>query len=366
MQNPACHEKCPGCKLYALSQPEILVQKEKWLRNKLSDWAERLDTIRLPDPSHSLNYRNRICLSTIWDQGKWAFGLVRGTEIISLHHCPVHSEKIRKSVNLFVKNLSSGMLFPLVYYVQAGSQVTLIVKQKKTPDTSWLDEEFINNMKRIGIEGLWLHLNPGAGRNVFAKNYWHLLWGTPRSIDSNEFIYGPRSFQQLLPSLYQQSLDQSQAFLAPGSDDLVIDLYCGIGTGLARWISCKCHSIGVETNGEAVECAQKNAPSAVVLRGKCKDRIPQLSDWIAASKTDSRQLLYVNPPRTGMELEVLEWVVKGYKPQRIVYLSCSAGTLRRDLNALAAAGYRIIKITPYDFFPQTIHLETLSLLERDI
>jgi tRNA/tmRNA/rRNA uracil-C5-methylase (TrmA/RlmC/RlmD family) len=52
-----------------------------------------------------------------------------------------------------------------------------------------------------------------------------------------------------------------------------------------------------------------------------------------------------------------------FRPQRMAYLSCSAGTLRRDLEHLTAAGYRVMRIIPYDFFPQTHHVETLVFLK---
>lgn len=58
-------------------------------------------------------------------------------------------------------------------------------------------------------------------------------------------------------------------------------------------------------------------------------------------------------------------MVGDYRPKRIAYLSCSAGTLRRDLEGLPVSGYRVVRIIPYDFFPQTYHVETLVLLERE-
>jgi tRNA/tmRNA/rRNA uracil-C5-methylase (TrmA/RlmC/RlmD family) len=75
-------------------------------------------------------------------------------------------------------------------------------------------------------------------------------------------------------------------------------------------------------------------------------------------------LLYVNPPRTGIEGEVLKWIVTSFRPKRMAYLSCSTGTLRRDLEELIHAGYLIKSITPYDFFPHTYHVETLVLLDE--
>ncbi|MEZ5584571.1 MAG: hypothetical protein R3F37_19025 [Candidatus Competibacteraceae bacterium] len=74
--------------------------------------------------------------------------------------------------------------------------------------------------------------------------------------------------------------------------------------------------------------------------------------------------MYVNPPRTGLEPEILDWTIQEYRPARMAYLSCSAGTLHRDLMGLTTAGYAVERIIPYDFFPQTYHVETLVLLRR--
>ena len=77
-----------------------------------------------------------------------------------------------------------------------------------------------------------------------------------------------------------------------------------------------------------------------------------------------RFLVFANPPRLGLEPEVVHWLVDVGSPQRIAYLSCSAGTLARDLSVLCDAKYRVCEIQPYDFFPQTHHVETLVFLER--
>ena len=59
---------------------------------------------------------------------------------------------------------------------------------------------------------------------------------------------------------------------------------------------------------------------------------------------------------------VRDWAAAEFRPERLAYLSCSAGTLNRDLSALAAAGYTVEALMPYDFFPQTHHVETLALM----
>jgi tRNA/tmRNA/rRNA uracil-C5-methylase (TrmA/RlmC/RlmD family) len=199
---------------------------------------------------------------------------------------------------------------------------------------------------------------------MFAKHGWHLLWGKDHAINASGLIYGRTSFSQLIHRLHSCSLDETEAFLDPWPEDCMVDLYCGIGSSLVRWTSKRAYAIGIETGGEAVECALRNAPEAMVLRGTCQQRLPQLQQWIDNKYKDgSQKLLYANPPRTGIEPKVLEWITGKMLPDRIAYLSCSAGTLKRDLDIITAKGYRVRRIIPYDFFPQTHHVECLVLAD---
>ncbi len=362
---PGCVPECPGCAHRYLTSQQSLSQKENWLKNRLSAWATKFDQIRTVDENARWEYRGKVCLSTHWEHSAWQFGLIKNETVIPIHDCPVHTRQIRNSVSLFSACLPAADFCPLAYYVQTGSQITLVVKSKQMPDLKWLDSSLINALKHIGIKGLWLHLNPCTGKKVFAKNTWHLLFGSPRSVDKSKFTYGPGAFQQLIPALYNQALSSAETFLAPAAKDIFIDLYCGIGTGLARWQKRCTNVMGVELDKEAVACAGENAVKAEFLRGKCSDRIPQLIQWADSQPTDGDRLLYVNPPRTGLEPEVLHWISDKYKPTRMAYLSCSAGTLQRDLVHLEKNGYEIIKVTPYDFFPQTLHVETMAFIKSE-
>jgi tRNA/tmRNA/rRNA uracil-C5-methylase (TrmA/RlmC/RlmD family) len=241
-----------------------------------------------------------------------------------------------------------------------------VVKTNRLPDLSWFSPGVADALGSVGVEALWVHLNPSTGKRVFAKRDWHLVWGRPRSVTPTGFMYGPTSFSQLVPSLHTESLDTAEAFLAPAPGDLVIDLYAGIGLSLSRWDRRGARTIGVEISREAVDCARYNVPGALVLRGSCRDRIPQLNDWSDACSTPgSRRFLYANPPRTGLEPEILDWATACYRPDRIVMLSCSAGTLSRDLQRLEQSGYCVERLAPYDFFPQTHHVETAAFLQRN-
>lgn len=357
-----CESRCPGCRHRNLSAADSAAQKAAWLRERLAPWAERLQPLQTVDEAARWAYRRKVCLSAVWSEAAgWQFGLWRRDELIPIPDCPVHADSVRALVRWLMRVLSPYPLFPLAFLVQSGAQATLIVKSHRVASLDGLSVAACEALAAAGLEGLWLHRHPAAGRRLFARNGWQLLWGRPRSRDALGLIYGPTAFQQLIPVLYRRALDAAEAFLAPQAGDGLADLYCGIGASLSRWTARGARVLGVELGGEAVECARLNAPGAEVLRGKCVDRLPQLRDWTPPRKS---RLLYLNPPRTGLEPEVLEWATEQFRPERLAYLSCSAGTLSRDLQGLTAAGYAVEALQPYDFFPQTHHVETLALLRR--
>ena len=358
-----CVPLCPGCQHRNLSAAESVAQKTNYLRRVLADWAELIAPIQsLPDEAR-WHYRDKVVLTTAWDSKRgWLFGMLRWDELIPIHACPVQSEQTTVLIGLLRRSMPDVSKFRMAYLVKSGKQVTLVVKAKTVLDEQWVST-ITADLQQLGIEGLWLHLNPATGRKVFAKNSWRLLYGQAQSKDEYGYIYGPTAFQQLIPSLYHDSLAAALAHLKPDTTSKIVDLFCGRGISLAQWTSSGARVMGIELSGEAVTCAQSNAAAAQVLRGTCVTRLPQLDAWTSKHKMNL-PLLYVNPPRSGLENELLDWILNHYRPARVAYLSCSAGTLRRDLQRFCAAGYLVKRIEPYDFFPQTQHVEALALLSK--
>jgi 23S rRNA (uracil1939-C5)-methyltransferase len=74
-------------------------------------------------------------------------------------------------------------------------------------------------------------------------------------------------------------------------------------------------------------------------------------------------IILVDPPRSGLEPRALDGLL-ALKPRVLVYISCDPATLGRDAKRLVSAGYSLLKITPFDLFPQTYHIESISFWER--
>jgi tRNA/tmRNA/rRNA uracil-C5-methylase (TrmA/RlmC/RlmD family) len=327
----------------------------------LQPWADSIWPIVGPSPDRRLGYRDRVTLTARWqaDTG-WRFGLVRRDELIAIHDCPVHTRRVRTLVHVLAERLPPGTEFPLAYLHVSGAQATLIVKARRAATAPLAD--LTAALAATGLEGCWLHLHPAAGRRLFARSGWQLLWGVPRSRDAHGLEHGPTAFAQALPELHAASLAAARAHLRPSPEVSVLDLYCGYGASLREWTMAGSAALGVELSGEAVELAAVNAPLATVLRGTCVQRLPQVHDWWGARRVE--RVAYVNPPRSGLEVETVAALATDLRPARLAYLSCSAGTLARDLASLVAAGYRVSGIHPYDFFPLTHHVEALALLDR--
>jgi hypothetical protein len=247
---------------------------------------------------------------------------------------------------------------PLAYVHVAGAQATLIAKTRSLDPA--LFAELLEGLGPVGLDGLWLHCHPSAGRKLFARSGWQCLWGKSASVGHGGLVHGPTSFQQLLPALHAESLQAAARYLAPRAGDAVLDLYCGLGASLQAWRRAGAATLGIELGGDAVDCARRNAPGAIVLRGTCVQRLPQVREWW--QRQPATRLVYVNPPRSGLEPDLQAALVEELRPDRIAYLSCSAGTLARDLACFEDAAYRVDGLVPYDFFPGTHHVECLALL----
>lgn len=360
---PGCVQSCPACPHRHLSTEESLARKQDWLQKRLGDFSEYLQEIRSVTDENRWHYRHKVCLSAEHEMNTWKIGVMKHERVIPIETCPVQAEQVNRSIRIISNILPPPEKFPLAYFMQSGAQKTLVCKCRELPDLSWLGEELKTELAMAGTEGLWLHLNPATGKKIIGKGGWYLIFGKPRSYSTDGFIYGPLSFQQVLPELYNNSLTTASEFLNPSAETATIDLYCGTGKTLKTWTEAGSSAIGVELGGEAIECAVENAPGAILLRGTCAQRIPQLDGFVESARENGKEiLLYANPPRTGLEIKISKWIAEKLRPVRFAYLSCSAGTLYRDLTILTEHGFSVKSIIPYDFFPQTLHVETLALL----
>ena len=177
---------------------------------------------------------------------------------------------------------------------------------------------------------------------------------------------GPLSFYQVntlaAEQLYRIAADYAQ--LTP--NDLLLDLYCGMGTIGLSMVDSYRELIGVEIVPEAIDSAKANAArmgDAVAAKSRffCADA-GQAATQLAAEGLHP-DVIILDPPRKGCDESTLSAVVK-MSPRRVVYVSCNPSTAARDAKWLEAHGYHAEKVQPVDLFPRTKHVEAVLLLTK--
>jgi 23S rRNA (uracil1939-C5)-methyltransferase len=145
------------------------------------------------------------------------------------------------------------------------------------------------------------------------------------------------------------------------SADVLLDAYCGVGLFTLALADAAAEVIGIESSPSACEDFAWNAgalPNVSLHEGAVEEVLPALR-----SQSQAADVVIVDPPRAGAGPEVIRELT-ALGPRRVVYVSCDPATLARDAVHLAAAGYRLLDAQPVDLFPQTYHVETVTVWER--
>ncbi len=185
-----------------------------------------------------------------------------------------------------------------------------------------------------------------------------------RIVKGRELLVPFEGFFQASTALTDGLVDIVMEFAGAGPGETVLDLYCGSGL-FSLFLAPACRSlVGIEIDGEAVECARLNMErhgirNAVFHEGDVRD---VLEREFGGGKA-AIDAVVLDPPRTGCEREVLDLVI-GLRPLRIVYVSCDPATLARDARQLVDSGYSLTTVRPVDMFPQTKHIEAVALFKK--
>ena len=205
--------------------------------------------------------------------------------------------------------------------------------------------------------------------NVILGSETHTLYG-PGFIEDTlcgvPVQLGPLSFYQVNTLAAEQLYGIAAEYAQLTPDDLLLDLYCGMGTiGLSMADHCR-ELIGVEIVPEAIESAKANAArmgDAIAAKSRffCADAGKAASQLAAEGLHPD--VVMLDPPRKGCDEATLSAVVT-MSPRRVVYVSCNPSTAARDAKWLEEHGYRAEKVQPVDLFPRTKHVECVIALSK--
>ena len=218
------------------------------------------------------------------------------------------------------------------------------------------------------IATILLNVN-SKNTNVILGTETHTLYG-PGYIEDTlcgvPVQLGPLSFYQVNTLAAERLYGIAAQYAQLTPDDLLLDLYCGMGTiGLSMVDHCR-ELVGVEIVPEAIESAKANAArmgDAVAAKSCffCADA-GQAATRLAAEGLHP-DVVMLDPPRKGCDEATLSAVVR-MAPRRVVYVSCNPSTAARDAAWLEQNGYHAEKVQPVDLFPRTKHCECVIALSK--
>jgi 23S rRNA (uracil1939-C5)-methyltransferase len=244
--------------------------------------------------------------------------------------------------------------------------VCIVVNGTKLPQSDRL-------VKRLeGIDGMTsISINVNREKtNKILGDRCKTIWGQDYITDyigDVKYQISPLSFYQVNPIqtrvLYEKALEYAE--LSGG--ETVWDLYCGIGT-ISLFLARQAGKVyGVEIVPQAIEDARRNAAlnnleNVEFYVGKAEEVLPREYE----KNGTYADVIVVDPPRKGCDMTLLETIV-AMSPKRVVYVSCDAATLARDLKYLLSQGYNLEKAACFDQFCHCgMHIETVAVVTKTV
>jgi 23S rRNA (uracil1939-C5)-methyltransferase len=376
-------DKCGGCQIMHMDYAKQLEYKEDKVRSSLERIGGFTDIPMEPicGMEEPYYYRNKSQYPVGRNkEGKVIIGFYAGRthSIIDTEHCYIGAQvntPIIEFMRTFIEDYNiepyneekhTGLLRHIlirVGYKTGEVMVCLVINGKDIPHK----KELIEGLVKIpGMKSVCLNINTSKS-NVILGDRIIGLWGEPYITDyigSIKYRISPLSFFQVNPiqteKLYNIALDYADL----DGDELVWDLYCGIGT-ISLFLAQKAKKVyGVEIIPQAIEDARTNAKLNAIENvefyvGAAEDVLPQ------KHKEDNvdADVIVVDPPRKGCDQSLLDTILS-IAPEKIVYVSCDPATLARDLKYLCESKYEIKRVRPVDQFGHSVHVETVCLLCR--
>jgi 23S rRNA (uracil1939-C5)-methyltransferase len=390
---PSCivADKCGGCQWQHV---DYEYQKEA-KHNLVVQALERVGGFLHPgveallDPDESLHYRNKSTYpigisenNTFHAQDKkpGTHGRViagyyqKGShKIVNLNQCPIQDarldpilERIKQDIQtanwqIYNESTHRGLIRHLSLRIgrRTGEKLVTIVATEGQIKGLWpIAKEW---MEAFDLVGVCLNVNPAKTNAIFGEQ--------TNCIIGRDYLretFAGLKFQIKAETFFQVYTEQAEAMLEViereldlKGDELILDAYCGVGTLTLPLAQKSKFVIGIDVQRSAIEHAKMNAMMNEITNiewniGSVEALLPSLE-----ARPD---VVVLDPPRKGCDGIVIQSLID--RPaSRIVYMSCNPATLARDLKMLCGSGkYKLGKIQPADFFPQTSHVETVAFL----
>ena len=372
---------CGGCDFWHMDYEEETRLKAERVRQCLNRiGGESLEDMPILAAPTCYGYRNKAQYPVSSQKNRVFAGFFKaGThQVVENEKClilPSETDRVKKIVIDYVNHYrisaydettGKGLLRHIYVRRGAVSQqilVCLVVNGRKLPHI----EDLIQRLQAVpGFTSLVLSVNTKAGNTVLGEEF-ITLYG-PGYIEDTlcglDFRLSARSFYQVNHHQAQRLYEAAIAQAEITKEDLVLDLYCGVGTITLAMAKAAGKVIGVEVVEQAVVDAKENAKRNRIENAEffCGDAGKAA---LALEQEGIRpDVIVVDPPRKGLNADTIEALSK-MSPRRIVYVSCDPATLARDVALLKERGYMLKNAQAADLFPRCSHVESIVCLTKE-
>lgn len=333
-------DECGGCQLQHLDLDAQRAARRSFVGDALRRLAKRdVDDPEIIPASKAYDYRAKLTLTA--SPGARRIGLHpygRPEEVFDLEWCHITAPELMVLWGAVreLRRLLPAQLDRIVLRLDRSGGRHLLVRVS-------------NSRVWSGARELESRL---AGRGIDATIWWQPPGGAARALAGAPSPFPATVFEQVHPEMGDRVRDFAVSGLGPVTGRRVWDLYAGIGETTARLANAGARAVSVESDARAVAEAETRGPVARRHAARVEDVLAKLG---------RPDLVVTNPPRVGMDARVTAGL-EAAAPERIVYVSCDPATLARDLTRLPS--YRIAQLQAFDLFPQTAHVESVTILER--
>ncbi len=328
---------CGGCELLHSKYEDTIKYKKEKLENIISKYANIKSNIEIIPSNNILSYRNKITLKIINE----TIGYYKSSShnLIEIEKCLLAEQAINSFIpDIKYLGIKNGEIIIRSNY---NNELLIWIKTKDniTPD--------VNSLKQHHkIVGIVINEKSFYGDTSFIEIINHQLF----TVSYDSFFQINRYICSKIFDLINNHID---------NNEIILDLYCGVGTLGINASKNATKAFGIEIVKNAVLNAITNSKinkrdNIFYMLGDVSECLPKIKD-----KVDT---IIVDPPRAGLDKTTKNTIID-FKPSKIIYVSCDSMTLARDLKELSVY-YNVIDLKGLDMFPFTQHVECLCVLNR--
>lgn len=374
---------CGGCTYQNISyEKELEIKKNNVLRILNEENIKDYEFLGINKSPNTKEYRNKMEFSfgDTGEKGELSLGMKkRGSyyEVVNASKCKIVSEDIGNVLDCvlqYFKNTDEEFYHRMR---KTGTLRHLLVRQAKftgemiigivtTSELKVNLEELKNKLLELSLNGKIIgimHIINNSIADVIKADEIKILFGRDyfyEEILGLKFKISIFSFFQTNSEGAEVLYNVVRKFANEKENKVIFDLYCGTGT-IAQIVSKNADKVyGIELIEEAIESAKENAKINEI--NNCEFIAGDVYKVVEDLK-DKPDLIILDPPREGINPKAIPKIVN-FGSERLIYVSCKASSLAKDLKCFIENGYKIEKIELVDMFARTYHVETVVLMSK--